>query len=136
VTLCDTGPLIAIIDQDDANHARCTAALRTLPASPLLTTWPCLTEAMYLLWRAGGVPAQEQLWGFVADGLVRLHPAEGDDWQRMRALMQQYADVPMDFADASLVVAAERLGLRRIFTLDSHFRAYRMHGKDAFEIVP
>jgi predicted nucleic acid-binding protein len=52
--LCDTEPLLALIDQDDPWHARCVAALRTLPAVPLLTTWPCLVEAMYLLWRAGG----------------------------------------------------------------------------------
>ncbi len=54
MTLCDTGPLVALVDQDDSAHARCVAALGTLPASPLLISWPCLVEAMYLLWRAGG----------------------------------------------------------------------------------
>jgi predicted nucleic acid-binding protein len=63
VILCDTGPLVALVDQDNSAHARCVAALNALPASPLLTTWPCLVEAMYLLWRAGGLPAQEELWG-------------------------------------------------------------------------
>jgi uncharacterized protein len=57
--LCDTGPLVALIDQDDAFHARCVAALSALPAEPLLTTWPCLVEAMYLLWRAGGFLFEE-----------------------------------------------------------------------------
>jgi hypothetical protein len=50
--------------------------------------------------------------------------------------MGQYHDAPMDLADASLVVVAERLRLRRIFTLDSHFHAYRIEGTYAFEIVP
>jgi predicted nucleic acid-binding protein len=90
------------------------AALNALLAIPLLTTWPCLVEAMYLLWRAGGLPAQEELWGYVADGLVVLHTPELDEWKRMRELMRQYHDTPMDFADASLVVAAERLNLHRI----------------------
>jgi uncharacterized protein len=136
VTLCDTGPLVALVDQDDSAHARCVAALGTLPASPLLTTWPCLVEAMYLLWRAGGLPAQEELWGYLADGLVVLHTPEAGEWERMRVLMRQYRDTPMDLADASLVVAAERLNLRRIFTLDSHFYAYRINGTHPFEVVP
>lgn len=134
--LCDTGPLVALIDQDDVSHARCVAALGTLPAEPLLTTWPCLVEAMYLLWRAGGLPAQEELWGYLADALVVLHTPEAGEWERMRALMRQYADAPMDLADASLVVVAERSRLRRIFTLDSHFHAYKINGTASFEIVP
>lgn len=136
MTLCDTGPLVALVDRDDPHHARCKAALQTLPAQPLLTTWPCLTEAMYLLWRAGGAPVQDELWAYLADGLVVLHTPEVDEWTRMRVLMRQYHDTPMDLADASLIVAAERLHLRRIFTLDSHFRAYRIDGKHPFDIIP
>lgn len=136
MTLCDTGPLVALVDQDDSAHARCVTALSTLPVSPLLTTWPCLVEAMYLLWRAGGLPAQEELWGYLADGLVVLHAPEPGEWERMRELMRQYHDTPMDLADASLVVAAEQLNLRRIFTLDSHFYAYRINGTQPFEVVP
>jgi len=49
--------------------------------------------------------------------------------------MQKYADAPMDFADASLVATAETLRLRRVFTLDHHFRAYRVDG-DYFDVVP
>ena len=91
---------------------------------------------MYLLWRAGGSPAQEDLWDYLADELVVLHTPEAGEWEHMRTLMRQYHDAPMDLADASLVVAAERLNLRRIFTLDSHFRAYRIDGTHPFDIVP
>jgi hypothetical protein len=55
---------------------------------------------MYLLWRAGGLPAQEELWGYLADGLVMLHTPETGEWERMRELMRQYHDTPMDLADA------------------------------------
>lgn len=134
--LCDTGPLVALIDQSDPAHARCVAALRTLPAVPLLTTWPCWVEAMYLLWRAGGFPAQEELWDYLADELVMLYTPVPGDWERMRLLMRQYSDIPMDLADASLVVAAERHRLRRIFTLDSDFHAYRIESKQPFEMIP
>jgi predicted nucleic acid-binding protein len=136
VTLCDTGPLVALIDGDDPHHERCTRALRALPAEPLVTTWPCFVEAMYLLGRAGGHPAQEELWGFLADGLVVLHPLAGPELERMRALMGEYRDTPMDLADASLVAAAEGLGLDRIFTLDRHFYAYRIGNERAFRVVP
>jgi uncharacterized protein len=136
LTLCDTGPLIAMIDAADHGHAACVVAMNRLPAEPLLTTWPCLTEAMYLLRRAGGMPAQDVLWDYIADNLLVLHiPIEGE-WVRMRDLMRQYQDTPMDLADASLVVAAERLDLRRVFSLDNHFHAYRINGSQPFEVVP
>ncbi len=49
--------------------------------------------------------------------------------------MEKYRDVPMDLADASLVAAAERLSLNRIFTLDSDFYVYRLYDKDAFDVL-
>lgn len=91
---------------------------------------------MHLLARAGGLPAQEELWGYLADGLLAVQPPELRDWERMRELMKQYADTPMDLADASLVVAAERAAARRIFTLDRHFRVFRIHGTADFQVVP
>lgn len=136
MTLCDTGPLVALIDRDDPHHPQCVAALGTLPPNALVTSWPCFTEAMYLLGRAGGLPAQDALWSYLADEIVTLHTPEAEEWKRMRMLMRQYHDTPMDLADASLVATAERLDLLRIFTLDSHFRAYRVHNGQAFEVVP
>jgi len=136
LTLCDTGPLVALILRGDPHHERCVRALEALPPKPLLTTWPCWVEAVYLVGRVGGFASQEKLWTYVADGLVRLLEPETGEWRRIWALMRQYQDVPMDIADASLVAAAERLKKRKIFTLDSHFHAYRIHGEDSFEVVP
>src|SRR5205823_13257184 len=134
VTACRTRPLVAPVDHDDPHHVRCVATLQTLPSQPLLTTWPCLTEVMYLLWRAGGLPAQDELWGYLADGLVVLHSSAATEWERIRTLMQQYHYAPMDLADASLVAAAGRFQLRRIFTLDRHFYAYRIDGQHPFDV--
>ena len=53
--LCDTGPLVAIVDRRDVHHKACLSALESIPQGSLITTWPCLTEAMHLAWRAGGV---------------------------------------------------------------------------------
>jgi predicted nucleic acid-binding protein len=50
--------------------------------------------------------------------------------------MTRYADLPMDLADATLVALAEERADRRVFTLDSDFQVYRLHGRKRFEIVP
>lgn len=117
--------MVALVDRDDPYHARSAATVRTLPPEPLVTTWQCVTEAMHLLARSGGHPAQEKLWGFFARRTIRIYYPDPVEEERMRALMRQYRDTPMDLADASLVSAAERLDVRRVFTLDGHFHAYR-----------
>jgi len=135
VTLTDTGPLVALVDADDDSHSACVSVLPRL-ARPLLTTWPCFTEAMYLVGSLGGFPAQDELWGYLEDGLVEIRESYPTERRRMRVLMRQYRDTPMDLADASLVVTAEVLGVTRIFTIDTDFRVYRIHRKTPFEIVP
>lgn len=135
MTLCDTGPLYALLDKKQTANALCRATLTTL-SKPLITTWACFTEAMYLSYGAGGWPMQRLLWSYVEKDIVRFYTLTDTDAARMLALMEQYKDSPMDLADASLVVAAESLNLTRIFTLDRHFYAYRVHGRDAFEVVP
>ena len=71
--------------------------------------------------RVGGWTLQQNLWTHVEEGVLRLHAPTEADQKRMRQLMAQYHDTPMDLADASLVVTAEVLNLTRIFTLDSDF---------------
>lgn len=136
MTLTDTGPLVALINRNDPNHAACLAAAKQLPAAPLVTTWPCLTEAMYLLYRAGGHAAQAALWAWHHGGRLVLHDHTPAEIDRMVQLMGKYRDKPMDLADASIAAAAEQLGTRRVFTLDSDFRVYRLTDGSPFEIVP
>ena len=135
MTLCDASALIALLNQSDDNHGRCVQALSTLPA-PLLTTWPCFTESMYLLGRYGGWPAQQELWGYAADQILALHVPDRPEQEKMRRLMEQYRDVPMDLADASLVATAERLNQNQIFTLDQDFHIYRLPGNQPFDVIP
>jgi uncharacterized protein len=136
VTLTDTGPLVALINKNDPNHRRCLDATKRLPAGPLVTTWPCFTEAMYLVFQAGGSPAQAELWRWWKAGRLVLHELSGDEMGRMAALMDRYRDRPMDLADASLVATAECLRMRRIFTLDSDFYIYRLADGSAVECIP
>ncbi|GIV08483.1 MAG: pilus biogenesis protein [Fimbriimonadales bacterium] len=136
MTLCDTGPLVALLNRNDPQHARCVEALPLLPPAPLLTTLPCLVEAMYLLRRVGGIEAQQRLWQMRQQAKLLVYLHTDAELDRMEPLMRQYADVPMDLADASLVAVAESLGLRVIFTLDKHFHAYRIHHQEAFVVYP
>jgi predicted nucleic acid-binding protein len=136
VTLCDAGPLFALVDARQGEiHRRCTTVLPQLP-SPLVTTWPSFTEAMYLAHRSGGWPLQDLLWQFVRAAVLVFHELGPLEMGRMAVLMEQYRDTPMDLADASLVATAESLGRTRIFTLDHRFRVYRIGESGTFEIVP
>jgi predicted nucleic acid-binding protein len=91
---------------------------------------------MYFLGSRGGSPLQELLWRYIELEKLRIHTPTDIEPRRMRELMATYSDLPMDLADASLVTAAEATGLYRIFTIDSHFFAYRINGVIPFETVP
>lgn len=135
MTLTDTGPLVALNNKNDTAHQRCTLILPSLRA-PMLTTWPCFTEAMYLLHREIGYSAQEELWQWRLTGKLRIYELTTEQADRMQILMDKYRDAPMDLADASLVAVAETLSLRTVFTIDRHFYAYRTADRQAFQVVP
>jgi uncharacterized protein len=136
MTLCDAGPLVALVDRSEtSNHERCNAVLPQLPA-PLLTTWACFTEAIYFLGDRGGLSFQRLLWRYVLTAKLRIHNQTEAEAPRLLRLMETYHDQPMDFPDAMLVSAAEVLNVTSIFTLDSHFHAYRIHGKSPFVVLP
>lgn len=132
--LVDAGPLVAVLDGDDPHHASCVDALKTI-RDPLVTVWPAVTEAMYLLgfsWER-----QRALWEMVETDTLRILPLDRSDAPRMRALMEKYKDLPMDLADAALVRVAERDALHRVFTLDRrHFGVYRPAGLKRFSFLP
>jgi len=77
MTLTDTGPLVALLDKDDPGHASCVVASKRLPFGPPLTTWPCFTEAMYLL-EVGGYRYQAELWKLHQAGRLVLHDLTGE----------------------------------------------------------
>ena len=136
MTLTDTGPLVGLFNRRDSRHADCLLAARQLPVGPLLTTWPCLTEAMYLLHRAKGAKGQQNLWDAVSKEIVQLADLSSAEVFRMQELMEQYRNVPMDLADASLVAIAESRGIKRLFTLDSDFRIYQLADRSFLELIP
>ena len=134
IVLVDTGPLVAVFDPSDRDHEACTAELGTLSQSRLVTTLAVLTEASYLL--AFSAEAQRSVIEFAGAGAIELPELDASDLARAAGLMKKYADLPMDLADATLVVLAERLRTSRIFTLDRQdFSVYRV-GRKTFRILP
>lgn len=133
--LMDAGPLIAIVDRNQKGHLQCVEICQSINV-PLITTISCFTEAMYTVSKVRGWTGQQVLWQLWERDAFLIHSSSKNEHKRMRVLMEKYKDTPMDFADASLVAAAESLGLSRIFTLDSDFYVYRINDKDAFEVVP
>jgi uncharacterized protein len=129
-----TGPLVALIHQDDEHHDVCKQTFAAM-SEPLGTVWPVLTEAMYLL--GFSLQAQIALWEMVESGAVELLPLGNEDVARMKELMRKYRDLPMDLADAALVGVAERERLRRIFTVDRRdFQIYRPSRIGRFTVLP
>jgi len=98
-----------------------------------VTTEAVVTEAEYLLDFSS--EAQAALMHVLASGRPRVEAIAATDRKRLAELMGRYADLPMDYADATLVLVAERLGAMRVFTLDRRdFGVYRV-GRKRFEIV-
>lgn len=132
--LIDTGAILAMVDAGDRWHTLCIQALQAIRV-PLLTTEAVLTETFQL---TGKNPhAVEKMWRFVRSGALTVHPMHESDLLELHALMAQYADSPMDFADATLVHLAARERLSTILTIDhDDFKTYRLPGRKKFTILP
>jgi predicted nucleic acid-binding protein len=132
--LLDTGPLVALLHQDDQDHQSCLEVFEQF-RGVILTTEAVLTEATYLLARVRG--AQHMCLEFFIRGGALLVPMTRRSLQRCQMLMEKYADVPMDLADATLVTLAEDTDVSDVFTLDRRgFGAYRIGRNKAFCIQP
>jgi predicted nucleic acid-binding protein len=136
VILVDTGPLVALFDPRDPLHARCVNVLKVIRA-PLATTVPVMTEAFHMLQPQS--TGSDRLREFVAKGAISVWFFDRASLMRAFELMELYADRPMDLADASLVVAAEELKTRTVFSIDRNdFETYRVrrgHRHYAFELL-
>lgn len=136
-TMTDTGPLFALVDPkgQPQKYARCLALLPH-QLLPLVTTWPCLSETMYLAGETGGWQMQNLVAEYIEAGMISLYTPDARETRRILTLMEQYQDRPMDLADASLVALAETGGYRRVFSIDSDFYIYRLADGSALEVVP
>lgn len=132
--LLDTGAFVALVDRSEKRHADCVAALDAWRGA-VVTTEAVLTETLYLLgpeWRP-----QKLCLEFFARGAFLLAPSSQASLKRVAILMERYRNVPMGFADATLVALGEELQTDAVFTLDhGGFSAYRVNRRKAFRLVP
>jgi len=128
--LVDAGPLIALFDRDDTYHQKIVDFIKD-KGFKFVTTTAVITEVSHMLDFDFRVQLHFFEW-VMREGVI-LHPIEQDDMARIMELTQKYSDRPMDFADATLVVAAEKRGIRQILSIDSDFDIYRLPGKVMIE---
>jgi hypothetical protein len=133
VIIADTGFWVALFSPKDQYNRLATDYLRNLD-EPLVTTYPVLTETCHLLLKRAGHTSVMGFMNSYAQGAFRIyHLDQASHPKRMIQAMEKYADLPMDLADASLVLLAEHLGHGRILTTDQRdFHAYRWKSQHPF----
>jgi predicted nucleic acid-binding protein len=124
--LLDTGVIVALLDRSERCHAACVAAVAEVQ-SPLVTCEPVIAEACYLLRRLPA--AVNAVLENVERGIFQIPFRLDVETHALRSLLKKYARVPMDLADACLVLLATQLGTGEILTMDGDFEIYRW-GKD------
>ncbi len=132
--ILDTGPWVALIDRSESKHDICVQWLKSY-SGKLYSTEAVLTEVLYLL--NFSVKAQTAAIGFVLKSVVELIPASDESLKKVRTLIKKYSDLPMDYADATIVCLAMDTGIRNVVTFDKRdFSVYRLKKNQPFVIMP
>jgi predicted nucleic acid-binding protein len=133
MVIVDTGFWLALADRQDTYHKSAKNKLKEID-EPLITTWCVVTETCYMLLKRKGVAAQVSFMMSISNESFEVFDLQSEHAQRIAQLMQQYSNLPMDLADASLVILAEALGHGRILSVDYRdFNAYRWKNNQPFQ---
>ncbi len=134
IVILDTGPWVALIDRSESRHTECVQWLKNF-SGRLYSTKAVLTEVLYIL--NFSITAQCAALDFVLESVVEIVPSNIESLKKTKNLMKKYADLPMDFADATLVCFATQTGMQNIVTLDKKdFAIYKLPKKKSFTIMP
>jgi predicted nucleic acid-binding protein len=128
----DSGPLIALFDKDDKFHGKSLEFIKNLKGE-LFSNCAVITEVTHLL--DFSVRVQVGFLRWIIDGGVTIVDITDEDIVRIIELTEKYSDLPMDFADASLVVLCERMKIGDIASIDKDFGIYRMRDKKSMKNV-
>jgi hypothetical protein len=131
-TLIDAGPLIALFNKNDHYHNKIKLFLKDYRGI-LTSTWPVLTEVSHML--DFNTQTQIDFLTWVNLGGINIEDIEKEDIARMIELSKKYSDIPMDLADASLIVTAEKINIKEIITIDSDYYIYRTINKEMLKNV-
>jgi hypothetical protein len=134
IAILDTGPWVALIDRSESRHTECVRWLKNFSGT-LYSTEAVLTEVLYIL--NFSITAQCVALDFVLESVVEIVPSSADSLNKTKNLMKKYADLPMDFADATIVCLAAETGMQNIVTFDrKDFAIYKLPKKKGFTIIP
>ena len=130
----DTGPWVALIDRSEERHRECVEWFKNFKGH-ILSSEAVLTEVLYLLNFSSR--AQSAAIDFVLNRAILLVPSSLESMKRVKKLMEKYKDIPMDYADATLVSIAEDLSIPHVVSFDAKdFGIYRMSSKQSFVVLP
>ncbi len=134
IAILDTGPWVALIDRSESRHTECVQWLKNF-SGRLYSTEAVLTEVLYIL--NFSITAQCATFDFVLESVVEIVPSNIESLKKTKNLMKKYADLPMDFADATIVCLATQTGMQNIVTFDKKdFGIYKLPKKKSFTIMP
>jgi predicted nucleic acid-binding protein len=134
IAIMDTGPWVALIDRSESRHSECVHWLKDF-SGRLYSTEAVLTEVLYIL--NFSIKAQCAAIDFVLKAVVEIVPISIDSLKKAKTLMKKYADLPMDYADASIVCLAMETGMQHVVTFDKKdFGIYKLPKKKSFIIMP
>ena len=134
IAIIDTGPWVALIDRSETRHGDCVQWLKNF-SGRLYSTEAVLTEVLYLL--NFSIIAQCAAMDFVLEAVIEIVPVNIKSLRKTKNLMKKYADLPMDFADATIVCLATDTGMQNIVTFDrKDFATYKLPNKKRFTIMP
>jgi predicted nucleic acid-binding protein len=135
ICLLDTGPLVALLDRSEPDHDQVQSFVARLSGSRLITTGAVVTEAFYFLSDVQNGPGS--LTSFLQVSGTEVRDAfSAEALATAGRLMEKYADVPMDFPDATLVWIAETSGTDGILTLDRRgFSSFRFGKNRRFKLL-
>ena len=134
IAIVDAGPLIALFDSSDQYHPKAKERLAAYrkEGGSLISTWPVVTEVAHLLKKKVHFEAEMDFLKWISMGGAELFELERNDLHHIVELQSKYSDLSMDFADATLVLVAERLAIDKIFSFDKDFSIYRIPIKKHF----
>ncbi|MBM3699327.1 MAG: PIN domain-containing protein [Actinobacteria bacterium] len=121
-TLIDAGPLIALFNKNDKYHEKIKELIKNYKGL-LTTSWPVITETCHML--DFNVGAQIDFLKWIRLGGLKIEDIQTGEIDKIIKLSEKYSDIPMDLADATLVIISERLGIKEIITIDSDYYIYR-----------
>lgn len=126
-TLIDAGPLIALFNKNDKYHKKIKEFIKSYKGI-LTTSWPVLTEVCHML--DFNINAQIDFLKWIKLGGLKVEDIKTEEIDKIIKLSEKYSDIPIDLADATLIIISERLGIKEIITIDSDYYIYRTTEKE------